>query len=55
MMSISARIFLAIGILLVDVFVFFVPLTAFFLVYILFFNPPWFRDFLDRLNHVANS
>jgi hypothetical protein len=30
--------------------VFFLPLTAFFLIYILMFNPPWFRKFLDRLD-----
>jgi hypothetical protein len=44
------RILLAIGILLVDLVVFFLPLTALFLIYILFFNPPWFRDFLNTLD-----
>jgi len=41
---------LAIGILLVDLIVFFLPLTALFLIYILLFNPPWFRDFLNKLD-----
>jgi hypothetical protein len=54
-MNISSRILLSIGILLIDLFVFFLPLTAFFLVYILFVNPPWFREFLDKLNQVGNA
>jgi hypothetical protein len=33
--------------------VFFLPLTAFFLIYILMFNPSWFREFLDRLDSGA--
>jgi hypothetical protein len=44
------RIFLSIAILLIDLGVFFLPLTAFFLIYILVFNPAWFREFLDRLD-----
>ncbi len=44
------RIILSIAILLVDLGVFFLPLTAFFLIYILLFNPAWFREFLDSLN-----
>jgi uncharacterized membrane protein YbaN (DUF454 family) len=48
----TKRIFLSLGILLVDVVIFYLPLTAFFLIYILMFNPPWFRDFL---NHMDNS
>jgi hypothetical protein len=49
-MDIKKRILLAIGILLVDLIVFFLPLTALFLIYILLFNPPWFRDFLNKLD-----
>jgi hypothetical protein len=26
------------------------PLTAFFLAYIVLYNPPWFREFLQELN-----
>lgn len=49
-MDMTKRIFLSLGILLVDLLVFFLPLTALFLIYILIFNPPWFRDFLNTLN-----
>ncbi len=49
-MNMTNRIILSIAILLVDLGVFFLPLTAFFLIYILLFNPAWFREFLDRLN-----
>jgi hypothetical protein len=51
----TMRIFLSIGIVLVDLFIFFLPLTAFFLIYILMANPPWFRAFLDNLDHAGNS
>jgi hypothetical protein len=54
-MSLSFRILLSVGILLIDLFVFFLPLTAFFLIYIIFVNPPWFREFLDKLNQVGSS
>jgi hypothetical protein len=49
-MSMTNKILLSIGILLVDLVVFFLPLTALFLIYILFYNPPWFRGFLDTLD-----
>jgi len=49
-MDMTKRILFSAGILLVDFLVFFLPLTALFLVYILIFNPPWFREFLDNLN-----
>jgi hypothetical protein len=49
-MNTTNRILLSVAILLVDLGVFFVPLTAFFLIYILMFNPAWFREFLDRLD-----
>ena len=49
-MDMTKRIFISIGILLVDLLVFFLPLTALFLIYILIFNPPWFRDFLNTLD-----
>jgi hypothetical protein len=38
--------------LLIDLLIFFLPLNALFLVYILIFNPPWFRNFLNNLNHL---
>ena len=49
-MNKTKRILLAVGILLVDLIVFFLPLTALFLIYIIVYNPPWFRDFLNNLD-----
>ena len=49
-MSKTNRILLCVGIMAVDLFVFFLPLTALFLCYILLFNPPWFREFLNTLD-----
>jgi hypothetical protein len=47
-MSKQNRILLALGIILLDLVVFFFPLTAFFLAYVIIYNPPWVRDFLER-------
>jgi hypothetical protein len=49
------RILLCVIILLVDLAVFFLPLTAIFLVYIIMENPPWFREFLQQLEHPTLS
>jgi hypothetical protein len=49
-MSNANRILLCIGILMVDLVVFFLPLTALFLIYIIMYNPPWFREFLKGLD-----
>ena len=49
-MTMTKRILLSVGILAVDLAVFFLPLTAFFLIYILMVNPPWFKDFLKNLD-----
>ena len=49
-MNLSYRILLAALILLLDLVFFFFPLTAVFLAYVIIFNPPWFRDFLNRLD-----
>ncbi len=48
-MSITHRIVICIGIILLDLVVFFLPLSALFLVYILLVNPPWFRQYLQKL------
>jgi hypothetical protein len=53
-LSMTKRIFLCVGILLVDLFLFMVPLTAFFLIYIIIYNPPWFRDFLNNLDRESD-
>ena len=49
-MTMTKRILLCSAILLVDLAVFALPLTALFLIYILIANPAWFRDFLNRLD-----
>ena len=48
-MSITHRILICIGILLLDLTVFFLPLSALFLVYILLVNPSWFRQYLQKI------
>ena len=49
-MSMINRVFICLGILAVDLAIFFFPLTALFLIYIILFNPPWFREFLEGLD-----
>jgi hypothetical protein len=44
------RVLLALGVIALDLLVFFLPLTAVFLAYILIYNPPWFREFLSTLD-----
>lgn len=50
MMSMTNRVLLALGVVALHLVVFFVPLTALFLGYILVYNPPWFREFLTNLD-----
>ena len=50
-MNMTYSVLICIGILLIDLVVFYLPLTAFFLIYILLVNPPWFREYLQKLNH----
>jgi hypothetical protein len=49
-MKMSYRVLLALGVIVLDLAVFFVPLTAFFLAYIFIYNPPWFREFINSLD-----
>jgi hypothetical protein len=44
------RILICLGILVVDLAIFFLPLTALFLIYIILYNPPWFKEFLKGLD-----
>ncbi len=44
------RVLLALVILVVDAVAFVIPLGALFLAYVILANPPWFRDFLARLD-----
>jgi hypothetical protein len=48
-MSLINRILLAAALLLLDLVFFFLPLTAVFFAYIIIFNPPWFREFINHL------
>jgi hypothetical protein len=48
-MSMTQRILVSIIILAIDLFIFFLPLTAIFLAYILIFNPSWARDLLNNM------
>jgi hypothetical protein len=49
-MNMFMRIILAIALVVLDLLIFFVPLAALFLAYILLFNPPWFRGFLNGMS-----
>ena len=49
-MSMINRVLLALGVVALDFAVFFLPLTAVFMAYILLYNPPWFREFLASLD-----
>ena len=49
-MSLINRILLAAALLLLDLVLFFLPLTAVFFAYIIIFNPPWFREFINHLD-----
>jgi len=49
-MSKQNRILVALGIILLDLIVFFLPLAAIFLAYVVVYNPPWAKDFLERLD-----
>ena len=44
------RLLLVLAILVVDAVVFFLPLGALFIAYVILANPPWVRDFLARLD-----
>lgn len=48
-MTTIQRVLLASCILIVDLVAFFLPLTAVLLAYVIVFNPPWFRDFINNL------
>ena len=49
-MSMINRVLLALGVVALEFAVFFVPLTAVFMAYVLVYNPPWFREFLNTLD-----
>ena len=49
-MSPLNRLMLAVTIVIVDAAIFFLPLAALFIAYVIVVNPPWVRDFLRRLD-----
>jgi hypothetical protein len=49
-MGLTQRLVLAVLIVVIDAVVFFVPLGFLFLAYVIVTNPPWVREFLDRLD-----
>jgi len=44
---------LALGVILLDLGIFFFPLTAFFVAYVIIYNPPWVKNFLEELGRAA--
>lgn len=54
-MPMVQRILLAAGVLLLDLLIFFLPLTAVFLAYVILVNPPWVRLFLERLDRPSGN
>jgi hypothetical protein len=51
----SSRLVLALIIVIVDWAVFFLPLSALFIAYVITTNPPWVRDFLKGLDAGSNE
>lgn len=49
-MGMTQRVLLAVGIVVIDLAAFFLPLTAIVLAYVIVFNPPWFRNFIVNLD-----
>lgn len=49
-MKMTHRVLIAVGVIVLDFVVFFLPLTALFLAYIVVSNPPWFRDLINSLD-----
>jgi hypothetical protein len=48
-MSLQKKLLLAFGVIMLDLVIFFLPLTAIFLAYVIIYNPPWVKDLLERL------
>jgi hypothetical protein len=49
-MNKKQRIIVCVIILLLDLIIFFLPISAIFLVYVIWHNPPWFRELLQQLD-----
>ena len=50
-MSTQRKFLLAFSIIILDLVTFFLPLAALFLAYVIIYNPPWVKDFLNRLEN----
>lgn len=48
-MRLSDRVLISAIIVLVEMMIFFLPLSAFFAVYVLLARPRWFRDWINEL------
>jgi len=48
-MGIGYRLLICLGIVLLHFVAVFLPLTELFVIYILIFNPRWFRNFLNNI------
>ena len=53
-MTKQKKLLLAFGIIMFDLATFFLPLAALFLAYVIVYNPPWVKDFLNRLESEAD-
>ena len=49
-MSKTTRILIALAVILLDSLIFFIPVSAFFLAYIIIFSPPWFINYIENQN-----
>jgi hypothetical protein len=49
-MTMTQRILIAAGIVLVDLVAFVLPLTALLAAYVIIFNPSWFKAFVQHLD-----
>lgn len=49
LISFWSRLLLALSVVLIDILVFILPLTAFFFAYVIIARPRWFKEWVDRL------
>ena len=54
-MGLQKRLLLASGVILLDLVIFFFPLSAFFLAYVIIYNPPWVKGFLEGLDKTSTQ
>ncbi len=54
-MKIWKRVLLVVGLLVIHYLFFFLPLAELFIIYIILFNPRWFRKFLHNMSKTAGQ